>query len=123
MTALRVVKHLDVIEDIAPGFFAVGVDASPNALPLEQLEEALRHVASFGRGDFFGSLAFLDNSPHDNDAVALTDTDVFALSREQFYTISDEHKKLAVNLVIALARALALRLRHAESELILLREY
>ena len=82
-----------------------------------------RHVASFGRGDFFGSLAFLDNSPHDNDAVALTDTDVFALSREQFYTISDEHKKLAVNLVIALARALALRLRHAESELILLREY
>ncbi len=82
-----------------------------------------RHVASFGRGDFFGSLAFLDNSPHDNDAVALTDTDVYALSREQFYTVAEEHKKLALNLVIALARALALRVRHAESELILLREY
>ena len=39
------------------------------------------------------------------------------------FNSSDEHKKLAVNLVIALARALALRLRHAESELILLREY
>lgn len=83
----------------------------------------MRHVASFGRGDFFGSLAFLDNNPHDNDAIALTDTDVYALSREQFYAIADEHKKLALNLVMALARALSLRLRHAESELILLREY
>ncbi len=83
----------------------------------------MRHVASFGRGDFFGSLAFLDNNPHDNDAIALTDTDVYALSREQFYSIAEEHKKLALNLVMALARALSLRLRHAESELILLREY
>ena len=82
-----------------------------------------RHVASFGRGDFFGSLAFLDNSPHDNDAIALTDTEVYALSREQFYLIADEHKKLALNLVTALARALALRLRHADSELTMLREY
>ncbi len=82
-----------------------------------------RHVASFGRGDFFGSLAFLDNSAHDNDAIAFTDCDLYALSREQFHTIADEHKKLALNLVTALARALALRLRHAESELILLREY
>jgi SulP family sulfate permease len=82
-----------------------------------------RHVASFGRGDFFGSLAFLDSSPHDNDAIALTDCDVYALSREQFYSVAEEHKKLALNLVIALARTLALRVRHAESELILLREY
>ncbi|MGA9396456.1 MAG: SulP family inorganic anion transporter, partial [Azonexus sp.] len=28
-----------------------------------------RHVASFGRGDFFGGLAFLDNRPRANDAV------------------------------------------------------
>lgn len=83
----------------------------------------MRHVASFGRGDFFGSLAFLDNTPHDNDAIALSDTDVYALSREQFYAIAEEHKKLALNLVMALARALSLRLRHAEAELILLREY
>ncbi len=82
-----------------------------------------RHVASFGRGEFFGSLAFLDNSAHSNDAIALTDLDVYALSREQFYAVAEEHKKLAFNLVTAMARALALRLRHAESELTLLREY
>ena len=82
-----------------------------------------RHIASFGRGDFFGSLAFLDNNPHDNDAVALTDMDVYALSREQFYQIADEHKKLALNLVTALARALALRLRHTDNEVTMLREY
>lgn len=83
----------------------------------------MRHVASFGRGDFFGSLSFLDNNPHDNEAIALTDTVVYALSREQFLLLADDHKKLALNLVTAMARALALRLRHAEGELIMLREY
>lgn len=83
----------------------------------------MRHVASFGRGDFFGSLSFLDSHPRDNEAVALTDTTVYALSREQFLLLADDHKKLTLNLVTAMARSLALRLRHAESELIMLREY
>ncbi|HSN64234.1 MAG TPA: SulP family inorganic anion transporter [Azonexus sp.] len=83
----------------------------------------IRHVASFGRGDFFGGLAFLDNRPRGNDAVALTDTEVYVLSREQFNLLAEEHKKLAFNLMKALARALALRLRHADSELTILQEY
>jgi SulP family sulfate permease len=32
-----------------------------------------KSVASFGRGDFFGSLAFMDGQPRPNDAVAVTD--------------------------------------------------
>jgi sulfate permease, SulP family len=83
----------------------------------------IRHVASFGRGDFFGGLAFLDNRPRGNDAVALTDTEVYVLSREQFNLLAEEHKKLAFNLMKAIARALALRLRHADSELTILQEY
>ena len=41
MTALRVVEHLDVIEDIPACRFPVAIGLSPDALPLEQLEEAL----------------------------------------------------------------------------------
>jgi SulP family sulfate permease len=82
-----------------------------------------RHIASFGRGDFFGGLAFLDNRPRSNDAIALTDVDVYVLSREQFDKISDEHKKLAFNLMTAIARTLANRLRHADTELAMLQEY
>jgi len=80
-------------------------------------------MASFGRGDFFGGLAFLDNRPRSNDAVAHTPTDVYVLAGEQFNQIAESHKKLAFNLVAAIARALALRLRHADSELAILQEY
>ena len=83
----------------------------------------VRHIASFGRGDFVGGLAFLDDRPHGNDAVALTATDVYVLTREQFDLVAEEHKRLAFNLMTALARTLALRLRHAETELTVLQEY
>jgi SulP family sulfate permease len=80
-------------------------------------------VASFGRGDFFGSLAFLDNQPRPNDAIAVTPTEVYVLSRQQFNQIAEGHKKLAFNLAIAMARTLAMRLRRTELKLTMLQEY
>lgn len=41
MAAFRVVEHLDVIEDIPLGLFAISVDPPSNSFPLEKLEEAL----------------------------------------------------------------------------------
>ena len=41
MLADRVVEHLDVIEHVLPGFFARFLGASPDALTLEEIEEAL----------------------------------------------------------------------------------
>jgi len=82
-----------------------------------------RHISTFGRGDFFGGLAFLDGNPRSNDAVAFNEVELYVLSREQFSRISEEHKKLAFNLVTALARTLAIRLRHADTEMTMLREY
>ncbi|MGE5469291.1 MAG: SulP family inorganic anion transporter [Bacteroidota bacterium] len=82
-----------------------------------------RHIASFGRGDFFGGLAFLDTRPRGDDAIALTDTEVYVLSRKQFYELAEEHKKLAFNLINAIARTLAIRLRNADTELTMLQEY
>ena len=41
VTSPRVVEQLDVIEDIRPAFIVRGVDPTLDALPLEQLEEAL----------------------------------------------------------------------------------
>jgi len=83
----------------------------------------MRRIASFSRGDFFGSLSFLDNRLRTNDAIADTVTEVFVLSREQFNTLTEGHKKLAFNLVSAMARTLATRLRHAETEVTMLQEY
>ena len=82
-----------------------------------------RHIATFGRGDFFGGLAFLDGRPRGNDAIAGTETEFYVLSLEQFRILSEEHKKLAFTLLTAISRSLAIRLRHADTEIAMLQEY
>ncbi len=80
-------------------------------------------VASFGRGDFFGGLSFLDRQPRPNAAMALAKTELYVLSRQQFDQIAEHHKKLAFNLTTAMARTLAMRLRRTEVKLTMLQEY
>ena len=81
-----------------------------------------RPMATFGRGDFFGGLGFLDGKPRPNAAVAVTDTEVYVLSRERFDEIAKVHKKLAFNLAMAMARVVASRLRRTEAKLAMLQE-
>ena len=83
----------------------------------------LRHVASYGRGDFFGGLGFLDGRPRGNDAVTASEAEFFVLTAEQFNLLADEHKRLAIALLTAIARSLAQRLRHADTEIAMLHEY
>ena len=80
----------------------------------------LHHIATFGRGDFFGGLAFLDDRARSDNAIAHTDIDLFVLSLEQFNQLAEEHKKLALQLMTAISRTLAQRLRHADGERTLL---
>ena len=80
-------------------------------------EGQTHHLASFGRGDFFGEMSFLDRDARSADAVALTDIDVYALSRGRFDRIAEEHKKLALGLLEGIARVLAIRLRFTDTEL------
>ncbi|OFZ86692.1 MAG: cyclic nucleotide-binding protein [Betaproteobacteria bacterium RBG_16_66_20] len=87
-------------------------------LPLDDKQS--HHLATFGRGDFIGEMSFLDGAARSADAVAFSDTDLYALSRKRFDAMASEHKRLAINLFEGLARMLAIRLRFANSELLLL---
>ncbi|MCM2254854.1 MAG: SulP family inorganic anion transporter [Vicinamibacteria bacterium] len=80
------------------------------------------HVATFGRGDFFGDMAFLDRGIRSADALAQTPTDLFVLSRERFDALADKHPRLGQQVLGDLALALARRLRHADAELRVLEE-
>jgi SulP family sulfate permease len=80
------------------------------------------HVATVGRGDFFGDMAFLDRGARSADAVAEVPTDLFVLSRARFDEISDRHPNTGRQLLGDLARVLALRLRHADGEIRALEE-
>ena len=89
-------------------------------LPLKDKQG--HHLATFGRGDFFGEMSFLDRDLRSADAIAFTDTDLFVLPRERFDVFAEEHKKLALQMMEGLARKLAIRLRYADAELRYLEE-
>ena len=82
----------------------------------------LCHIATFGPGEFFGGLAFLDHRPRGNTAIASTDTELYVLTEEKFKYLAEEHKRIAFVLICQLARTLAIRLRHTDDELMLLQE-
>jgi SulP family sulfate permease len=75
-----------------------------------------RHLATFRRGAFFGEMAFLDREPRSADAVAERETDLYVLSRARFEAFAEDHRLLARNLLEGVARALAHRLRHTNTE-------
>jgi SulP family sulfate permease len=87
-------------------------------LPLD--DKQAHHLATFGRGDFIGEMSFLDGAARSADAIAFTDTDLYALSRKRFDALASEHKKLAINLFEGIARMLAHRMRFTNAELRLL---
>ena len=83
---------------------------------------AIKHIATYGRGDFLGGHAFLGDSQRSNDAIATRDCEMYVLSLEKFNYLADEHKRIALVLMTKLARLLAIRLRHTNEELTLLQD-
>ena len=75
------------------------------------------NLAAFGRGNFFGEVAFLDAGIRSADAVAVTAVDLFVISRARFDTACRANRPDGVQLFARLARALALRLRRADAEI------
>ena len=84
-------------------------------LPLDETHN--HHISTFGRGSFFGEMSFLDGQPRSATAIAQTDTDIYGLSRAEFEKLAEEHKKVAISLLVGLSRVLAARLRYANTEI------
>ena len=80
-------------------------------------EKLSHHLGTFGRGAFFGEMAFLDGEVRSADAVVFSDTELYVLSRKTFNLLAEEHKKLALNLMEGVASVLASRLRYTNAEL------
>jgi SulP family sulfate permease len=80
----------------------------------------VHHIATYGRGDFFGGMSFLDEHVRTENAIAQTDGELFALSLDQYEQLTENHKKLSLLLMTAISRTLAQRLRHADGERTLL---
>ncbi len=84
-------------------------------LPLEG--DQRHHLATVGRGDFFGDLAFLDRGRRSADAVAKAPTDLYVLSRARFDALAQTEVPAALKMYARLALTLAQRLREADAAL------
>ena len=84
-------------------------------LPLNERQSI--HLSTFGRGNFFGEMAFLDGAARSADAIAHNEVELFVLPRKNFDRLANEHKMVAMNLLEGIASALAARLRYANAEM------
>ena len=75
------------------------------------------HLATFGQGDFFGEMAFLDRGTRSADAEARTDCELYVLSRREFNAHALADSVLGVRVFARLARAVSFRLRQTDAEL------
>ncbi|HNW45261.1 MAG TPA: SulP family inorganic anion transporter [Elusimicrobiales bacterium] len=75
------------------------------------------HLAVFAPGDFFGEVAFLTRMPRTADALALTDTDLYVITRDAFDGIAARDPAVSAAFFQRLAGVEALRLRDADREL------
>ena len=89
-------------------------------LPLEAGKR--HHLATFGRGEFFGEMAFLDQGRRSADAEAATASELFVLSRQALNALTHKNQELAANVFEQLAVAIAQRLRVTDSEVRALEE-
>ena len=80
------------------------------------------HLVTFGRGDFFGDMAFIDYATRSADAVADAPTDIYIISRARFDKVAVDHPFLDKKVFWRLSRALAIRLRQTDAELRALEE-
>ncbi len=84
-------------------------------LPLEGGKR--HHLATLPRGIFFGEIAFLDRGERSADAIAVTDAELYVVSRARFDALAMEHPVVCMRMFFRIARALALRLRQTDAEL------
>ena len=101
--------------DTGDELFLIRKGAVRIMLPISDKQS--RQLGTFGQGAFFCEMASLDGDVRSADAVAFSDTELYALSRKTFEAVAEEHKKLALGLMEGLASVLASRLRYTNTEL------
>jgi len=70
-------------------------------------------LSVLGRGDFFGEMALLDNEPRSATAIAVEDTELLSLHRNDFQTVLTDNRSI----MAALIKILTARLRRANHQI------
>lgn len=74
-------------------------------------------IATLGVGHTLGEMALVDGQPRSAGAVAVEDLVLLAITRPELDRLASDHPRLAVKLVLKVARLLSQRLRQTTSSL------
>ncbi len=80
-------------------------------------EEERELLAELERGDFFGELALLDESPRSATAVALEESKILGLYRPDLLDLIERKPRLGNKFLFHLASLIGERLKHTNEEL------
>ena len=70
-------------------------------------------LSVLGRGDFFGEMALLDNEPRSATAIAVEDSELLSLHRNDFQSVLTDNRSITA----ALIKVLTARLRRANHQI------
>ena len=88
-------------------------------IPIRKKEQY--HLATCGPGEIVGGVGFLDATKQFSVAIAMTDTEVYVLSRASFDALAEQHRTMGLTIIEHVALSLATRLRVAIGEIQALR--
>jgi len=75
-------------------------------------------LAFFGKEDFLGEGAFMDDYPHSTSARTLLDTKVLSISRQSFAELSEQQPSIAMKMLSRISRVVSRRMRQASSRVV-----
>jgi CRP-like cAMP-binding protein len=70
-------------------------------------------LSLLGAGDFFGEMALLDNEPRSATAIAVEDSELLSLHRNDFQNVLSDNRSITVGLI----KVLTARLRRANHQI------
>jgi CRP/FNR family cyclic AMP-dependent transcriptional regulator len=112
---------------VAGGNMLIRQDAAERALYF--VESGVLEVTSVGSylrvssigwfhpGSVVGELSFLDGKPRSAEIWAVVDSELYRLDFQDYQAFADAHPRKACDLVLAIGRVVALRLRHTLSNI------
>lgn len=80
-------------------------------ISIEKRDGSNRRLALLTKGEFFGELALLDGVPRSATAVASQPSVLLGIFRPDFMNLVQDHRRVGIELSLALARLTAKRLR------------
>jgi len=74
-----------------------------------------KRLSVFGKYDFLGEGALMDDSPHSTSARTMAESTTLALSREKFKELLAEHSNVALDILSKIARVISRRMSSANT--------